>query len=230
MSQEFKGSATGLSIGRACVLRAGDIAYDVEIVAVAEDTIGVRTDAVFTLEEGSGVDLELPDYEGTAYYHTRVVVVPSQPGDGIILQRCEAANYLKHRRSWRVPTDFRLQMAPASGIPNRDGTMLNVSSEGALVSAGPGFIVGDECRITVTLQGQQTCVLHGHIIHVGDEPSKDNRWEYGVRFGQMPHRSRQALTWFLYDRIRKIYGNELRAMYPRRRASRDAAKARKTAS
>lgn len=221
---------SGLFIGRACRIRVGEQAYDAEIVALAEDTIGLSATDYIGLEEGDGVELELPDHSGTAYYHTRVVVPPSQAGDGIILQRCEAAAYMKHRRTWRVPVDFRLQISPASGIPNRDGRMQNLSSEGALVSAGPGFLVGDDCRITVTFTGQATCVLHARVIHVSDGPEENGRYEYGVRFTEMPSKSRYALTWFLYDQIRKRYGNELRALYPRRKTVRPGKAPRQSAS
>ena len=213
-------SPVSLAVGRLCLMRVKDRAYEAEIIALAVDTIGLSVGEIADLEEGAGVELEIQDSSGTAHFHTRVVVPPRNAGDGVILQRCEAAQYLRHRRAWRVPTDFRIQLAPPSGIPNRDGRMLNLSAEGGLIVSKSHFDTGESCRVTITLTGQSTCTMKGRIIHGTDTTNEHGEFEYGLRFEEVPRESRHALTWFLYDRIRKIYGDELRAMYPRPRSSR----------
>jgi hypothetical protein len=37
---------------------------------------------------------------------------------------------------------------------------------------------------------------------------------FGLRFLEVKRRAREAITWFLYDRIQSLYNEELRELYP----------------
>ena len=82
-------------------LAAGSVS--VEVLAVAEDTIGVRFVGMPYPREGAGGELRLGEGDGAVTYHVQVVVGASDDSDTLILQRVAGAPHHRYRRSWRVP-------------------------------------------------------------------------------------------------------------------------------
>lgn len=208
----------GLQVGKQCYLRLLNQTYLVEIIGLAEDTIGVTFPSANFPVEGMGAELEIHDREGFLCFHTRVAIGPKELGDGIVLQRAEAATYLKHRRTWRVPVDFKVKLRRSSDGVRGNGRLVDLSSEGALMETQAAFAQGDDLAMKFRLPGRLSSTVQARIIH-WREAAGPGYARAGLRFSAVPPDARRALTKFLYARIRVLYRPQLKAMYPKRRSS-----------
>lgn len=212
------GQKTALRVGNECYLRVMGRNFLVEILGLAEDTIWVSFPAGNYPVEGQGVDLEFHDSSGYLCYHTRVAIGPKKKGDGIVLQRAEAATFLEHRRTWRVPVDLKVRIQRVVDRQEGMGRLVNLSAQGALVETRAPLALGHSLSLTIPLPDGPPITVSADVIHTGPwtwlaQP------RFGIRFTQVPAGARQRLTRFLWKRIRKHYARELDALYPGRRRS-----------
>lgn len=211
--------ATSFEVGKTCYLLVMGSRFLSEIRGVAEDTIWVSFPGVDYPIEGMGVELEFHDLDGLVRYHTRVAIGPKEPGDGIVLQRAEAATRLKHRRSWRVPVDLPAQIPAGDDGPVQQARLLDLSGEGALLEAAAGLEIGSAITLSFTLPEQPSHAFNARIIHSG-EAEQPGQCHYGLLFTEVSHEARESLTWFLWGEIKRTHRAELRELYPRRTTGR----------
>lgn len=211
-----------LQVGRECYLRALGRALIVEVLGVSGDTVWISCPSAGTLEEGTGVELEFHYDEGFVGYHARVAVVARHPADGIVLERCETASFRPERRDWRVPTDFPVWLRRPGSKEKLKGRLIDLTQNGASVATSAPFEAGDALELIFQLPEYAAHQLVAQVVYSDKRASNDvNR--FGLRFVDVRKRARNAITWFLYDRIRELYPEELRDLYPRS-ASRAAAR------
>ncbi len=207
--------AKPFEVGNTCYLRVMDRRYLSEIRGVAKDTVWVSFPGANYPIEGMGVELEFHAFDGFVRYHTRVAIGPKKKGDGIVLQRTEAATRLKHRRSWRVPVSLPARIQSGDDVSVQRGRILDLSSEGALLQAMAGIGVGSPIAVDFALPGKPRLLVRAMVIHSGEAKKAGQRC-YGLRFTEIPPEARDSLTWFLWGKIKRIYSAEIRELYPRR--------------
>ena len=206
---------SGLQVGRECFLRVMDQRFYVEILGVAKDTIWVSFSASDYPLEGMGAELEFYDHGGFLCYHTRVAQGPKKKGDGVLLQRAEAASYLKHRRTWRVTCDLAVWIWTQTGGSPESARLVDLSAEGASIETATEYPVGTPLDMSFTLPGKTTEMLGARVIHI-EPPGILREAKLGIKFIEVKKEAREALTYYLWAKIREKYPRELQSMYPRR--------------
>ncbi len=210
-----------LQVGRECYLRALGRVLVVEVLGVSGDTVWISCPSADTLDEGMGVELEFHHDEGFVGYHARVAVVARHRANGIVLERCETASFRPERRDWRVPTDFPVWLRRPGTRKKLKGRLLDLTENGASVATSAPFDAGDMLELIFQLPEYAAHQLIAQVVYSDTSASNEiNR--FGLRFVGVKRRARNAITWYLYDRIRELYPEELRDLYPRS-ASRAAA-------
>lgn len=201
-----------LEVGNSCFLRIFDQRYFVDILGVSQDTIWVSFHMSDFPLEGMGVDLEFHQGGGFTCYHTRVSIPPKEAGDGVVLQRAEAATFMAYRRSWRVPVDLAMKAREHPDGEVWDGRLVDISAEGALAVSAKALEVGDMMSLSFALPGGRMATMTAQVIHsrVDDEGVV----HMGLRFDDVPATTREALTSFLWREIRERYPSELEELYP----------------
>ena len=212
-----------LQVGRECYLRALGRVLIVEILGVYGDTVWISSPSADTLDVGTGVELEFQLDEGFVRYHARVAVDASHPADGIVLERCETASFRPERRDWRVPTDFAVWVRRPGSKEKLKGRLLDLTENGASVATSAPFDAGDVLELIFQLPEYAAHQLVAQIVY-SDKTASNEVNRFGLRFVEVRNRARNAITWYLYDRIHELYPEELRDLYPRS-ASRVAASA-----
>ena len=207
-------SQSPLQVGRECYLRALGRVLIVEILGVAGDTVWISCPSAETLSEGTGVDLEFHHDEGFMGYHARVAVVARHPANGIVLERCETASFRPERRDWRVPTNFPVWLRRPGAKKKLKGRLLDLTENGASVATPAPFDAGDMLELIFQLPEYAAHQLVAQVVY-SDKTASNEVNRFGLRFVEVKKRARNAITWYLYDRIRELYPEELRDLYPR---------------
>ncbi|MEK7792887.1 MAG: PilZ domain-containing protein [Candidatus Hydrogenedentota bacterium] len=200
--------------GSSCFVRVGYARHRVVIRGVAKDSIWISWPDAELPSEGTGADLEFHAPSEFLCYHTRVVLPPTDTESGVVLQRSESADYLKYRRSWRVPTDLPAQLRAVEEDRIWPGRVVDLSADGALVNTDAE--IGDNRLFVFSMQfpGRGPNAASGRIVH---RVHDGGVVRLGVRFERLPRDTRHTLTWFLYKEIRRLYPEQLRELYPRPR-------------
>jgi c-di-GMP-binding flagellar brake protein YcgR len=105
------------------------------------------------------------------------------------------------------------------------GRMVDLTAHGALIATNYSFEAGEV--VDLIFQLPQTAVhrVKAQIVYC-DLTDETGANRFGLRFVEVKPRAREAITWFLYDRIQSLYNEELRELYPMNE-SRQAAHAEK---
>lgn len=201
-----------LFAGRECHLRAAGRTLVVSVLGVANDLVWVTYPAGGILEEGDGVELELPNGRGTLGYHMRVAARPSRSLGGILLERVECSVRAGTRRDWRIPVDMAVwlkdvyQQEPVKAILN------DLSSDGASIVSRGHFDPGDLVSMTFRLPGHAVHKLIARMVYRDDVVALP-RIRYGIQFCDVETRVRDSITWFLYEQIQERFKGDIRNLY-----------------
>ncbi len=206
-------SQSPLQVGRECYLRASGRILVVEVLGISGDTIWVSYPSADALSEGTGVELEFHDDDGCIGYHARVAVVPRHPGNGLMLERCETASRRPRRHDWRVPTDFSVWVRTPGTRKKLKGRMLDLAQNGALVETSAPLVAGEMLELVFKLPEFVAHQLLAQVVY-SDKAASNGVNHFGLRFVEVQRRARDAITWFLYDRVHELYADELRELYP----------------
>ncbi len=215
------GEKVRIAPGARCIVTVNTLRYTAEVVASGHDTVGVICrGSEFVADAGDDADLEFLDARHRVVYHMQVVVAPSKPGEGMILQRAASAAYARRRRAWRVPLESPVVIHRDGASQSREGRVINLSTEGALVAVGAPVAVGEMLILYLSLPGEHEHAIAARVVRheEGDPPC------YGVRFATVSPEARQALTRFMWARLRALYPGDIAALWPgnrRRRVSQE---------
>ena len=204
-----------LQVGRECRLRTLGREFLVQILGIARENVWISYPSVEVLCVGTGVDLEFHEDDGIIGYHARVAVVPSDPSKGIMLERCETAAHRAERRDWRVPTDLDVEIRCPGAAEAAKARMVNLTDSGTLLTTMAPFNAGDMVEVHFQLPDFAAHRLTAQVIY-SDKTRANGINQFGLRFVDMNHGARNAITWFLYGRIQDLYPEILRDMYPPR--------------
>jgi len=189
----------------------------VEVLAVNAKEVWVSFPGEGYPLEGMGAQLEFHTPAGYVLYHTQVVRGPRAEGDGVVLERTESSDERQHRRHWRVPADFPVVLQPEAGTQRYTALLHNLSAGGMHVRTHAEMALPCDLHIAMPL-GDDAVVheLRGRVLHRRDMPhtTPGPPIEYGVTFTEVPKESRRALLSYLYEAIRALYPEEVRALYP----------------
>lgn len=215
--EQIPGSATARNLAKG---RRGQLAWagrhwPIEVLAVADDTVGVAFPSVEPLGLGALVNLEFQMNGWGALYFMHVVVPPQAPGDGMILRRAASVTYVERRRTWRVPIHAPLVFVKKDVGEPLEGQMIDLSAEGALIETTAPLEIADIIDLRVQTEGTPGALVSGRVVRiVYDEFDEAAPPRYGIWFTEMATEARSILTQFLWARIRVLYPREIAALFP----------------
>ena len=187
----------------------------VEILAIAQDTVGVTYPYEPFPEAGVTIDLEFDNTRLRACYHEQVVVAPVDKGDGMILRRAPSQTYMERRRTWRVPLAAKTTLRRPNDLVAHDAVVVDLSTEGLLVESNAPFQVGDFVELALPLNGRSLEGVVGRIVRVtSTAPSNPHAHGFGIWFLGLAPQTRKVLTLYMWRRLRELCPGELRALFP----------------
>jgi len=199
-------------MGRECHLRAAGRTLLVKVLGVANDLVWVTYPVGGAIEEGDGVELEVPNGRGVLGYHMRVAAIPARSLGGILLERVECAVRAGTRRDWRIPVDLAVWLKDVYQQEPVKAMLQDLSSDGASLVSRGHFEPGDLVGMTFRLPGQAVNKLVARVVY-RDETVALPRVRYGIQFCDVAMRVREAITWFLYEQIQERYKGDIRNLY-----------------
>jgi len=209
-----------LSQGSQCYLRVLDRRFFCEIMEVGEQSIRVTFPGMDYPVEGTPVDLEFHVSDGYTCYHTQVVSGPAASGGGLVLERAPGGlKFYRHRDSWRVPTDFLVQLK-FDGEPRRHNLpLLNISAGGIMVRTDLPLEFGSSVLLTLELPGEPAVSTRGRVVHIQEAPGglSGRARLVGIKFQNVEANARRAVTRYVWKRIRELFPEQLKELYPRGR-------------
>lgn len=206
-------SQSPLQVGRECYLRVSGRVLVVEVLGISGDTVWVSYPSADAFTEGTGVELEFHDGDDFIGYHARVAVVPRHPANGLMLERSETASQRPERRDWRVSTDSAVWVRTPDTREKLKGRMLDLTQNGALIETSASFEAGEMLELIFQLPEFAAHQLMAQVVY-SDKTASNGVNRFGLRFIEVKKRAREAITWFLYEKVRVLYADELRELYP----------------
>lgn len=208
-------SESALQIGQECFLSAMGRTLVVEVLGATRDTIWVSYPTADVIKEGTGVELSFHNQHGFIGFHARVSSGPKSGQTGIMLERSESADHRKERRNWRVPCRLPASAKRYNESDTVPSTIIDLTIDGAMIQSTIVAEAGSMLELTFDVpKAKLPVVLLAQIVYTDPTPEGDiNR--YGTRFLELTRVNREALMWFLYEKIQAAYPRELAALYPR---------------
>lgn len=205
--------STPLQVGRECFLSAMGRVLVVEVLGVSRDTIWVSYPTSDIIKEGTGVELSFHEPSGFIGFHARVASGPEMNQSGIMLERAESARHNKERKNWRVPADFPIILKNYGEEQQYEGRLKDLNIDGAHIKSTSDFDAGSMLEAKMKLPNSDAFTLLAQVVY-RDPTTRDKPNRYGLRFVEIPKSAKEALTWYLYERIRELYPKQLRDLYP----------------
>ncbi len=197
---------------RCLVILAGE-RFLVTILRVGGDRIQVTFPTSDFPIEGMHVDLEFHDENGYTAYESEVLETPREVGDGLVVKRPPSEMIRNnHRSAWRVPADFSVTMKHHVHPRRVEVPVINVSAGGMLLRTTMEVAVGDSIDLSFMLPGElKADQLLGRVMHVSTPPdAAENEHLVGLHFVTPDARSREALSKYIWRRLRELDPNKLR--------------------
>lgn len=208
MTAEMTGAdSEDIRVGNSCLLSVMNQLFLVEILEVNDDTMRVTFAGMDYPVEGMQADLEFHDKLGFNCYRTIVLEGPKNERSGIVLMRPRECSRARHRDSCRVPTDLTVQVKDQEHFRRYDAALINLSAGGTLISTEAPFDLDATIEIHISLPGEPTHKVLGHIVHVGEDeggPAGAPRL-LGVRFVTPDPDVVESIVKYIWRRLREIY-------------------------
>jgi hypothetical protein len=99
--------------------------------------------------------------------------------------------------------------------------MVDLTAHGTLIATTYRFEPGEIVDLIFQLPQSAVHRVTAQIVYC-DLTDEQGVNRFGLRFVEVKRRAREALTWYLYDRIQSLYIDELRELYPLPSTSRAA--------
>ena len=208
-----------IRVGNNCFIKIMDQRFLVEVLEVGERSIHVSFPGRDYPVEGMSADLEFHGKHGYTCYHTQITLGPVKSGGGLVLERSPGGiKMYKHRDSWRVPTDFSVKLNLDSEPGEHEAPMLNISAGGVMLRTELELDFASELLLTIPLPGEKVFSVRGKVVHIsemsGDLQNCTARF-IGVRFMETDAETSRSITHYVWRRVRQLYPDQLRALYPR---------------
>ena len=154
-----------------------------------------------------GAVLEFHDEVGFTYYTTIVESGPPNEGGSIALRLQGDAQRSTHRGCYRASTDLTVHVREQDHVRKYDASLVNISGGGGLIRTGAEFDYTSVVEMTLSLPGESTLAVQAQVVHVDDAPKHGDSPShyYGLRFVDVEPDVEQAITHYMWDRLRELY-------------------------
>lgn len=203
-----------LRIGRECFLTALDRTLVVEVLGLSAQTIWVSYPMADTIKEGTVAELTIHDPLGFIGFHTRVSSSPKPNQPSIMLERTETSEQQKARKHWRVSMKLPVSIKAVDETDYHDATLRDLSIEGGLIVTRAQWAAGTTLEMLFQLPHDPPHVILLQAVYCDPTPENGER-RYGLHFTELSEDAHEALTAYLYEKLKKLYPKELYDLYPR---------------
>ena len=189
-----------------CLLNVMGRHFKVTVQSVEGESVRVSFPAKDYPMAGMGAVLEFHDDDGFTFYTTVVENGPPQEG-AIVLRLKGDVQRSVHRDCFRAPTDLTVQLREQDHVRKYDASLVNISGGGGLIRTCAELDYTSMVEVTLSLPGEPTFVVHAHVVHVDDAPTHgDSPARYfGLQFAGLEPDVEQAITQYMWDRLRALY-------------------------
>ena len=188
--------------------------FAVEVVALAEDTVGVRCAMGEAPDSGRVVCVAFPFEEGQYLYFMLVVVGAREGGEGLILQRAGSTSYVQRRKALRVPLDVEVAMRPHGLTSSQTVRAIDLSAEGMLIEASGELSIAETVDLMLPFPGAPGHLLYAKVVREATSNTAPERRRYGLWFVEIGQDARRSLILYLWERLRQLYPGEIAALFP----------------
>ncbi|NIA13377.1 MAG: hypothetical protein GWP08_04795 [Nitrospiraceae bacterium] len=196
-----------LAKGVECLLNVTGRHFKVTVQSVQGDWVRVSFPAKDYPVPGMSAVLEFHDEVGFTYYTTIVESGPPDAEGAIALRLQGDAQRSTHRGCYRASTDLTVHVREQNHVRQYDASLVNISGGGGLIRTCAEFDYTSVVEVTLSLPGESTFMVQAQVVHVdhapnhGDSPSR----YYGLRFVDVEPDVEQAITRYMWDRLRELY-------------------------
>ncbi len=169
-------------VGNRCLLAVLDQTYLVGVLHLKDDSVRVSFPLHDFPLEGMLVDLEFHDDVGFTRYEATVIQPARAVGDGLLLTRPAEAPHHRHRRHWRVPGDFEVELKGHVHPRKYILPVLDLSSGGVMVQTNAPFEVGGAVDIRLLLPNLDKEILPAQVVYTAASEADPGQTRVGVEF------------------------------------------------
>lgn len=193
--------------GHQCLLVLMGQRYLVGILDLTPETVRISFPMSNLPMEGMLIQLEMHDESGYLSYEMEVLQGPRQVGDGLLLKRPLASQQIRHRGTWRVPTDFKAVLKDHVHPRRHQISVLNISVGGMLTRCSAHLKIGDNVDVSFSLPDEDVeSPLLGEVMHVSEAPGpSEGDMLIGIRFVGLDTMSAQGILHYVMRRMRELY-------------------------
>ncbi|GEM_PF-1413556 len=188
------------------------------VPVVLMEVLGSWAIVRYPLEEPIGpgvyVDLLINFPEFTAGFHYFTLNAPKQFNDLLYLQRTGSRTYSEKRISWRVKVSEPVLVEYGTNNITFPATLTDISTSGALISVEHILPVSNPIKLYMKL-GSRVQILNASLVRkVPPDYKTGSPMQIGIRFVNNPVQVRNALTKYLWKKIREQYNMDFKDIYP----------------
>lgn len=186
----------------------------VVVMEVSESWAIIRYPLEEPIGPGVYIDLLLTFPEFNAGFHYFTLNAPKQFNDLLYLQRAGSRTYTEKRVSWRVKVAEPVLVECGTNHITFPATVTDLSTSGALISVEHLLPVSNPIKLQIKL-GSKPYILNALLVRkVPLDYKTGSPMQLGIKFVNNPIQVRNALTKYLWKRIREQYDMDFSEIYP----------------
>lgn len=192
----------------------GQWAVPVVLMEISEDWALIRYPLDEPIGPGVYVDLLLTFPEFIAGFHYYTLNAPKQFNDLLYLRRAGSRTYTEKRLSWRVAVNETVWMEYGPNNIGFSATLSDLSTTGALITVEHLLPIADPIKLYMKI-GTRTYRFNASLVRkIPPDYKTGSPMRLGIRFINNPIEVRNALTKYLWRKIREIYNMDFSEIYP----------------
>jgi c-di-GMP-binding flagellar brake protein YcgR len=193
--------------GNQCLVNLMGQHFLSRLLDLSEDRLTISFPGSDYPASGMHLELQFHDESGFNCYRSQVVAGPLKHPGAIVIKRPKGMDRVTHRRTCRVPTDLTVQVKEVSHVRKYDAALINLSGGGALLKTDAPFDFNSTVDIIISIPRDKTRTIQGHVTHVdrSKAPKESERSTVGVRFANTDSETTQAITDYVWKRLRELY-------------------------
>ncbi len=192
----------------------GQWAVPVVISEIGENWIAIRYPLEEPIGPGIYVDLQIQYDSFRSIYYFFTLNIPRQFNDMLFLRRAGSRTYIERRQAWRIVANEPVRLEYGENHIPFEGTLLDISSTGAHFAVEHVLPLTNPVRVYLPMNGR-IYMFNGIIVRkIPPNPRLGIPLRIGVRFVNNPVELRNILVQYLWSRIREIYRDQFRELYP----------------
>ncbi len=186
----------------------------VVVMEVSESWAIIRHPLEEPIGPGVYIDLLLTFPEFNAGFHYFTLNAPKQFNDLLYLQRAGSRTYAEKRVSWRMRVVEPVVVECGTNHITFPATVTDISTSGALILVEHLLPVSNPIKLQMRL-GSKTYILNALLVRkVPPDYKTGSPMQLGIKFVNNPIQVRNALTKYLWKKIRELYNMDFSEIYP----------------